>query len=41
MSNQIISLFVGLLLGALAFDAFAGWQAKRKAIRYIDENRND
>jgi len=41
MSIQIISLFVGLLLGALAFDVFAGWQAKRKAIRYIDDTRND
>ena len=41
MSAQVLGLFVGIVLGALAFDVFASWQAKRKAIRYVKENREN
>ena len=38
MSAQVLGLFVGIVLGALAFDVFASWQAKRKAIRENNQN---
>ena len=41
MSAQVIGLFVGLVMGALAFDAFSSWQSKRKAIRYVKDNQDE
>ena len=41
MSAQVLGLFVGIVMGALAFDVFASWQAKRKAIRYVKDNQNE
>ena len=41
MSAQVIGLFVGVVVGALAFDVFASWQAKRKAIRYVKDNQDE